>query len=1109
MKQFVLFVILSFSLSCFATDRGLIDANLTKEIKDTFMIDGTFSIKKINKYRDYIKERRAEILSTLIDYKVKYQFKETQNSTDKAEQEKEIQLFNYILKELDLVYFKKRVEAMEMCLRILEIDYALKVTGNEAPIVRGYQAIKNLFKSHLIKKYELREGEAGNLISPNTGLPYNQDELIMLKNQGEDISELNPSSNSTFWKNIDIRNTDVKRRFHGESKLYKNLLTDLPFKLGEFKKIKKTNTKPKIDFISEVNGRKRKFKMKLGSEVHSEITASALASTLGFHVDISQYVKDFKLELPKEISLKDLKKEWNSYFSEYDFENHVKHFGKDDKGISYVTFKEALIETRPEGLTRVGPWAWGKHGHRSLRETRGLFLFNIWIANNGLKEAANNKLVMKDGNKKIKEFFHYQHNLGFSFGRFFKEKPKDFPWDVIKEKNNDAVELFFYSFETNSGFEHVSYSDAKWMTRLIAKLSREQIVDAVELGGWPREVGMLLVEKLISRRNQLVYAFDLEEEFEPIEFDRFITTDNKILLNGELTKDIFIESTQNYQNEIEDVLEPVYDGIESIAVKAALMATSHFDTIVLDGDSFGYDGSLIGEVEVSADRQIVNNPDQKGLTDNYLVEDTVKVRIGLGVGLVARGKINYIKEYKIVYPVETIEEGRYKNGFIFNAMLPKHVRTVELPDEYVLILEDTLEGQGELILGRENFPFTISMAKSLGKLTRTVISKKLDSFEVYRDLSPFKAFHKKLFAELIFFKIPVWHSSAYEGILSRSVYKLNIKDKDDLSLVALDTLLQTGDMRPIVEYGQKRELISNYVSKRSDSKFLGLFETKEKRRTDDVEEIIYDKSGDLKTKTFFQIDIDRSDEWDLLGDGELKRQKMRLLGQVDHEGNLKTPYLDLRFTVNDQITTTSELSNIYFKLIDDLSLTKKFINFTPSLHTTNNLWGNTFVQVRLGYGKKTLDKIINTTDEKYYELMAMFASKPYQTSNWWKRRTNKNLSVSNKEYKRKLRVFLSLLKKARRASSEKIKYMHVVDAIDQMLWIGSGSFNVNFLKRIHYLIGKKSYFMDALVTMPESKEMIYSAAAPLFNNMNTPLRKDIDIYEFDFDKPEEVWNVFY
>jgi len=141
--------------------------------------------------------------------------------------------------------------------------------------------------------------------------------------------------------------------------------------------------------------------------------------------------------------------------------------------------------------------------------------------------------------------------------------------------------------------------------------------------------------------------------------------------------------------------------------------------------------------------------------------------------------------------------------------------------------------------------------------------------------------------------------------------------------------------------------------------------------------------------------------------------------------------------------------------------------------------------------------------------MAKFASKPYQTPSWWKRRTNKNLSVSLREYKRKLRVFLSLLKKARKASSEKMKYMHVVDAMDQMLWIGSGSFNVSFLKRIHHLVGKDCYFMDALVTMPENKAMNYPAGSPLYSAMNSSLRKDIDIYEFDFDKPEEVWNVFY
>jgi hypothetical protein len=127
MKQVVLFVILSFSLSCFATGKRLFDESLTKEIQETFMVNGNFSIEKIIKYRDYIRKRKSEILAALINYKVKYQFKELESSTDNAEQEKEIQLFNYILKTLDLVYFEDHDEAMRLCLRILEIDYALKV----------------------------------------------------------------------------------------------------------------------------------------------------------------------------------------------------------------------------------------------------------------------------------------------------------------------------------------------------------------------------------------------------------------------------------------------------------------------------------------------------------------------------------------------------------------------------------------------------------------------------------------------------------------------------------------------------------------------------------------------------------------------------------------------------------------------------------------------------------------------------------------------------------------------------------------------------------------------------------------------------------------------
>lgn len=53
------------------------------------------------------------------------------------------------------------------------------------------------------------------------------------------------------------------------------------------------------------------------------------------------------------------------------------------------------------------------------------------------------------------------------------------------------------------------------MVRLIARLTRKQIDDAVALGGWPLPLRQLLVEKLISRRNQMVEAFKLVGEKTP------------------------------------------------------------------------------------------------------------------------------------------------------------------------------------------------------------------------------------------------------------------------------------------------------------------------------------------------------------------------------------------------------------------------------------------------------------------------------------------------------------------------------------------------------------------------------------------------------------------
>jgi len=208
------------------------------------------------------------------------------------------------------------------------------------------------------------------------------------------------------------------------------------------------------------------------------------------------------------------------------------------------------------------------------------------------------------------------------------------------------------------------------MARRIARLSRPQIEEAIAFGGWPLALRPLLAEKLISRRNDLVSAFELEAEFPLLAFDRNVSSADGAVRDGQLRRGTFSEHTQNYGQELLQILRPVYQTLEMLAVKALQGVAASFDKITVTGDQVGIERNIVGEVEITFGRDITPNQWQTGDDDKFLVEDTMYVRFGLGLGLVARGKVSYLKTYKLIYPVKDRRTGMYHDRFILNLLLP-------------------------------------------------------------------------------------------------------------------------------------------------------------------------------------------------------------------------------------------------------------------------------------------------------------------------------------------------------------------------------------------------------------------------------------------------------
>ncbi len=989
--------------------------------------------------------------------------------------------------------------------KILELNYSTKTSGIGLSQSMIIEYVREYFEDHKISKRNPITGEATNLWNREKSRPYTHDELKVYKENGGDLSLLDPTPNTPFWYPIRIENKALERHFaRGQDPMYKDVKIWFPTKRAKFKKVKKSQTKPKFHVTAKKNGKKFKYKLKLAEEIQSEVTASALSSALGYHYDISEYVKDFEIELPSKLTVDELKQEFNSYYSKYDFDKFVKEIiQEEDKTI--IVIKEALLELIPKELIRVGPWAYGENDHKSYREIRGLYIFNTWIANNDIKEADNNKLVLRMNDDGQYQMYQFQHDQGFSFGNFSKEKIEEFKWDIIKKTGPEYAVLINNNFQANSGFDHVTYADARWMIRKIAKLSRSQIADAVRLGGWPTEVAILLTEKLINRRNQLVSAFDLEAELGLLECNRNINTANGVVQNGELTDFSFEDYIRNYGGELHEMMLPIYESAKYYAAQGAIALTSSFDTFVIDSQELGYDSNYLGQIQVTLNRDIKENERKQEIDDNFIVQDRVRVRFSLGVGMVLRGKVSYYKDYRLIYTKKTREEATFNNNFIFNALLPFHKRQNKLPEDYVLIVEDGFEGEGELFFSDTRIPISASFSKGIGLMSRTLYHRNANDYTVFRDRSHFSSWHAALYANLYLLRIPVFQADGYNGNLTRQIFKLSFDEKaekDQRKLKAFEHLLMTGDILPLSQVAKTATLRSDYVSRRGFIDLFGLFRMDNRSRED---KIIYDDHDSFTSNRYYQYNAEQIREWKWFDNGEIKNRRFHLLGDMDENEELDDIDLRISFTIEDRNTKMEELSQHYIPLANRLALNKKFLDFTPELHSTNDTWGNMHIDVNLGYPKKALDRMLAITNEEFYQVMANSSNRDVD---FWSGKTREEVDYTSNRMRWRLREFLKDLESARKKEKDTDRYKKLTKSLKELIWKESDAYNTSLLERVNYIIGSDNYFIEARMSMADYTEMRLPADAPLYNVRNKVLYRDHLSFDFEYYRMRDVWYMF-
>jgi hypothetical protein len=172
-------------------------------------------------------------------------------------------------------------------------------------------------------------------------------------------------------------------------------------------------------------------------------------------------------------------------------------------------FENVRFEARPNHIKRLDEWEWGNNPFKGTREFQGLKVMMVLINNWDIKDSNNKVLLVRDSDRG-NELRYIISDLGATFGKTgsfltrSRNKPEDFvEAEFIDELDGKYVD-FHYSGKRKGVFRDITIGQARWMGRLLARLSDQQIRDAFRAANYGPEEVQMLASSVRERINELV-----------------------------------------------------------------------------------------------------------------------------------------------------------------------------------------------------------------------------------------------------------------------------------------------------------------------------------------------------------------------------------------------------------------------------------------------------------------------------------------------------------------------------------------------------------------------------------------------------------------------------